>query len=321
MTALLELRGLVVATVLPFTDEGDVDWPSYHRLLEHCAVPDCTAAVFVNGHAGEGAALDDSTRVRVIHETRRVIGKKPLLAGVIALSTEMAVRQAQLAEEAGADGVVPFPMSQFQAGGAASPEAPLAYIGSITEAVRIPLSIFQYPIGSGLSYSLETLSRFAAMPQVVAIKEGGDNMTLYEDTWRVLKRAKPSLSILPSNFDWFLAQLAVGADGILSGLASLAPHELHVLWDAAARSDLEAMRAASDRLYPLVRAIYATPRMDMHTRIKLALQHLGVIECARPRSPLLPVSEVSGARVIEALEAFPTRIRAPTTTSERRRGP
>src|SRR5271167_2307848 len=68
MSSPLELRGLVVATVLPFTDEGDVDWRSYHRLLEHCAVPDCTAAVFVNGHAGEGAALDDSTRVRVIHE-------------------------------------------------------------------------------------------------------------------------------------------------------------------------------------------------------------------------------------------------------------
>ena len=321
MSSPLELRGLVVATVLPFTEEGDVDWRSYHRLLEHCGVPDCTAAVFVNGHAGEGAALDDSTRVRVIHETRRVIGKKPLLSGVIALSTEGAVRQAQLAEEAGADCVVPFPMNQFQAGGTATPDAPLAYIGAIAEAVRIPLSIFQYPIGSGLGYSLETLSRFAAMPQVIAVKEGGDNMTLYEDIWRVLKRVKPSLSILPSNFDWFLAQLAVGADGILSGLGSLAPHELHALWDAAARSDLEAMRAASDRLYPLVRAIYAPPRMDMHTRIKLALQHLGVIECARPRPPLLPVSEESGIRVIEALKARPTLRRASETTSERRREP
>jgi 4-hydroxy-tetrahydrodipicolinate synthase len=319
MSSPLELRGLVVATVLPFTEEGDVDWRGYHRLLEHCAIPDCTAAVFVNGHAGEGAALDDSTRVRVIHETRRVIGKKPLLAGVIALSTEGAVRQAQLAEEAGVDCVVPFPMSQFQAGGAATPEAPLAYIGAIAEAVRIPLSIFQYPIGSGLGYSLDTLTRFAAMPQVIAVKEGGDSMTLYEDTWRALKRVKPSLSILPSNFDWFLAQLAVGADGILSGLGSLAPQELHALWEATARSDLEAMRAASDRLYPLVRAIYAPPRMDMHTRIKLALQHLGIIECARPRPPLLPVKAEVGARVIEAVMACPTLRRLSAPMSGRRR--
>jgi 4-hydroxy-tetrahydrodipicolinate synthase len=303
MTAGHQLRGLVVAAVLPFTEGGSVDWGSYHRLLEHCAVPDCTTAVFVNGHAGEGATLDDATRVQVVHETRLAIGKKPLLSGVIALSTEAAIRQAQLAEEAGADCVVPFPMSQFQAGGVLSNEAPLAYIGAIANAVRIPLSVFQYPIGSGLGYSLETLSKLAEMPQVIAVKEGGDSMMLYEDTWRLLKRIKPSLSILPSNFDWFLPQLAVGADGILSGLGSLVPQELHALWEAKERSDLKSMQAASDLLYPLVRAIYAAPRMDMHTRIKFALQHLGIIACARPRAPLMPISVEIGSRVVDALSA------------------
>jgi 4-hydroxy-tetrahydrodipicolinate synthase len=79
------------------------------------------------------------------------------------------------------------------------------------------------------------------------------------------------------------------------------------------------MRAASDRLYPLVRAIYAPPRMDMHTRIKLALQHLGIIECARPRPPLLPVKAEVGARVIEAVMACPTLRRLSAPMSGRRR--
>ena len=58
------------------------------------------------------------------------------------------------------------------------------------------------------------------------------------------------------------------------------------------------MRAASDRLHPVVRSIYgAPPKMDMHTRIKVALQHLGVIACARPRPPLLPVADDIAARV------------------------
>jgi dihydrodipicolinate synthase/N-acetylneuraminate lyase len=37
--------------------------------------------------------------------------------------------------------------------------------------------------------------------------------------------------------------------------------------------------------------------MDMHTRIKVALQHLGVIACSRPRPPLLTVSDDIAARV------------------------
>ena len=123
-------------------------------------------------------------------------------------------------------------------------------------------------------------------------------MLAYEENWRQVKAAVPGVAILPSNFDWFLAQCAVGADGILSGLASLTPHFLIDLWRATESKDLGSMRAASDRLHPVVRSIYgAPPRMDMHTRIKVALQHLGVIACSRPRPPLLTVSDDIAARV------------------------
>jgi 4-hydroxy-tetrahydrodipicolinate synthase len=50
------------------------------------------------------------------------------------------------------------------------------------------------------------------------------------------------------------------------------------------------MRTASDRLYPIVRAIYGvSPMIDMHTRIKVGLKKLGIIENAAPRPPLLKV--------------------------------
>jgi 4-hydroxy-tetrahydrodipicolinate synthase len=307
MTKPLSLNGLVVATVLPFAEDGSVDWRSYRRLLDYCATPDFTTAVFVNGHAGESAALDDETRRRVLRETRAAIGSKPLLSGIVALSTEESVRQAKMAEDAGADCIVVFPLNQFQAGGTATPDAPIAYVDAIAQAVNVPLSIFQYPVGSGLGYNLETLSALVRMPQVVAIKEGGDSIALYEDNWRILKQIKPGLSILPSNYDWFLPQLAIGADGILSGLGSLVPQDLNDLWLATVRQDLAAMRAINDRLYPIVRSIYGVqPRMDMHTRIKVGLQHLGIIDCARPRPPLLPVKGAICSRVIEAIDTNPT---------------
>ena len=64
------------------------------------------------------------------------------------------------------------------------------------------------------------------------------------------------------------------------------------------------MRAASDALYPIVRSIYgAPPRMDMHTRIKAGLKHLGVIRSAVPRAPLLPVSTEVAATVARAVDA------------------
>ena len=136
------------------------------------------------------------------------------------------------------------------------------------------------------------------------IKEGSVNMIAYEDNWRAVKAAAPDVGIFPTTAAWFLAQVAVGADGILSGLASLTPHFLIDLWRASQAMDLAKMRAVGDQLYPIVRKIYgAAPKMDMHTRVKVGLKHLGIIDCAVPRAPLLPISKEVEERVIQTVEA------------------
>jgi 4-hydroxy-tetrahydrodipicolinate synthase len=296
----IRLTDVVVATVLPFTDDGAIDWESFRRLLDFCATPDGISSVFVNGHAGEGASLSPAERIQVIEFTRDYLKGtgKPLLAGIIPYSTAEAINQTRDAKQAGAEVAVLFPQPPFAAGGALTPKVPLAYVDTVLDAVDIPVSIFQYPLASGQGYTTETLVEMAKRPRVLAIKEGSDTMLAYEENWRQVKAAAPEVAMLPSNFDWFLAQCAVGADGILSGLASLTPHILVDLWRATEGEDLRTMRAASDRLHPVVRSIYgAPPKMDMHTRIKVGLQHLGIIDCARPRPPLLPVADDIAVRV------------------------
>jgi 4-hydroxy-tetrahydrodipicolinate synthase len=298
------LGGVTVATVLPFTQSGEIDWGSYQSLLEYCATPEGIVGVFVNGHAGEGAALTMKERLKVIEVTRDFVDAGvPIMSGVIAYGTADAIKQARAFLAAGCDIPVVFPSPNFGAGGAATPEVPLAFVRAIADAVDAPISIFQYPLGSGCGYTTETLVAMSRIPNVVAIKEGSDTMTAYEETWRKVKAASPHVAVLPSNYDWFLPQLAVGADGILSGLASLTPHLLIQLWQASVVRDLDAMRTAYDRLYPIVRGIYGSPpRMDMHTRIKAALQHLGVIAHAEPRGPLLPLSDDVRASVTTVID-------------------
>lgn len=296
-----DLRGVTVATVLPFRPDFSIDWDSYGRLLEYCVRRPRMVAVFVNGHAGEAAALTPEERVEVIRRTRASVGASmPLMAGIVAYSTAEAVARAREAENAGADVAVLFPFPQYSAGGGADPRAGPDYVDAVLAETTIPLSIFQYPLRSGAGFSIEVLCRIASRTRVIAIKEGSADIAAYEDNWRALKATAPHVAVLPSNFDWFLPQLAVGADGVLSGLASLLPDLFVELWQAAAAEDLAAMRRANDRIYPIERAIYgAAPLMDMHTRIKVALQHLGVIRHAVPRPPLMPVTSA----IAESLRA------------------
>jgi 4-hydroxy-tetrahydrodipicolinate synthase len=286
----LDLRGVTVATVLPFKDDLTIDWDGYARLLDYCACPDGIAAVFVNGHAGEGGSLSDEERQAVIARTRAHIGAKPLLAGIIAHSTADAISQARLAEAAGADCAVLFPPAALGGGASATPRAPVAFVRAVSEAIAVPVSIFQYPVASGFGYPPQTLAEMAAIEGVIAVKEGSDTMLAYDENRRAVKKADPEVAVLPSNYNWFLPQLAVGGDGILSGLVSLAPYLFIELWQASVADDLKAMRAVNERLYPIVKAIYGpVPIVDMHTRMKVGLKELGLIRNADPRPPLLPV--------------------------------
>ncbi|RWI88937.1 dihydrodipicolinate synthase family protein [Mesorhizobium sp.] len=301
MNKKFDVSGVTVATVVPFDEFGGINWADYRNLLEYCA---CAAdgSIFVNGHAGERATLTRKERLQVIERTRDFIGEdRVLMAGVISYGAGDAVAQARDTLSAGSDIIVLFPSPLFAAGGAATSEVPLAFTRAVSDAVDAPLSIFQYPLSSGCGYTTETLAAMARIPNVVAIKEGSDTMTAYEDTWREVKAADPSVAILASNYEWLMLQLVVGADGILSGLASLVPHMLTDLWHSAKAENLSGMRAINDRLYPLIRAIYAKPRMDIHTRIKAGLKHLGIIGSAGSRSPLLPVTEAVAAAVAQAI--------------------
>ncbi|MER5172396.1 dihydrodipicolinate synthase family protein [Thioclava kandeliae] len=299
-----DLHGLTVATVLPFLEDMSIDWAGYDRVLDHCACPAGITAVLVNGHAGEGGALSDAERVEVIRRTRAKIGPKPLLAGVIAHATDVAIDQARQAEAAGADCIVVFPAIPLGGGASLTARAPRAYVEAIARAVSLPVSIFQYPLGSGMGYAPKVLAEIASVPGVIAVKEGCDSILAYDENLRALRASAPDVAVLASNFNWFLPQLAIGCDGILSGLISLVPDLFIDLWTAAKSNDLVALRAANDRLYPVIRAIYHDqPVMDMHTRMKTGLKEMGIIANDAPRAPLMPVLPEQRAKIVAALRA------------------
>lgn len=291
------LRGITVATILPFADDFSIDWAGYERTLQHCATADVASCVFVNGHAGEATALSETEKADVLRVTREfVTDGRPLMAGVVPTGLPQALAQVEAAISGGADVVTIFPAEALSGGNAAT-RAPVVFFEEIAKAFPdVPLSVFQFPIGSGFGYSTAVLRDIAQIDTVVAIKEGSANLLAYEENVRAVKAVAPDVRFLASNFNWFFAQLAFGADGILSGMASVTPHLLNALWQASEKSDLKEMRAAADALYPLVKAIYhAAPVVDMHTRIKEGLVALGVIDRSLPRAPLLPISaDVAG---------------------------
>ena len=299
-----KLRGVVVATVLPFQKNGRIDWDDYEGVLDYCAKPAGISAVFVNGHAGECSSLTISERSEVIKRTRKALGdSKPIMAGVIPNTWDEGIEQAREAQKAGADCAVLFPLPAFQGNAAAGTAAPVAYVKAIAAAVDMPVSIFQYPISTGSAYGTETLVEIAQIKNLCMIKEGSGDPALYAENLRRIRAIAPHISMMPTNATWIMAQIAIGGDGILSGFSSLAPRWLVDLWSATEAGDLASMRRIDEQMNPLLRSIFAGPRMDVYSRIKYALHYLGIIKNTTPRPPLLPIGADTERRISAAVEA------------------
>lgn len=304
MSEALRLQGVIPANILPFSQDLRINFDSLERALAYMTSPEGVTGIVTNGHAGETASLAPDERAQVIRFVVKQVGDRmPVIAGIFAQSTADAIAQVRDAQRHGARAALIFPPAIFAGGANRIPDVPVRFFRDIAEATDCPLVIFQYPPAGGWGYSPETLARICEIPQIVGIKEGSGDLVAYEDNLRAVRAVRPEVAILPSNFHWFLAQVAIGADGILSGLASLTPRWFCDLYAAVQAGDLAQAQKLNDSIYPTIRVIYgAPPLLNMHTRIKVALRHLGVIATDIPRPPLLPIPSEEAMRICRVVD-------------------
>jgi 4-hydroxy-tetrahydrodipicolinate synthase len=285
------IGGVWPATLTPFDERGGIDDAALRAHLRYVAATPGVKALVVNGHAGETTSLDRAERRHVI-ETARVVApsRVGVVAGIVADDTRTACRLAQDAAEAGADALLLFPPSLFVGGAGARPDMAIGFVRAVAEAAELPIVLFQLSYASGLAYAPALLARLCAeIPAIIAVKEGSDIPELYETNLRALRRGGRPVTVLTTNNTWLFASLAYGADGILSGIGSVAAPLLVALFEASSRGDMDAARRANDRLLPLLRVFYRAPYLDMHNRMKTALHLMGLLPHPAPRPPLIPI--------------------------------
>lgn len=299
-----QLGGVVPAVLTPFNEDLSIDEGALQLLVDRLASVRGVGAIFCTGHAGEVASLSRSERKRVVKLTVEAASDRvPTIAGIYTDSVADAIEMAKDAKEAGAAVVTVFPPPIFVDGGTDSSEMPYQWFKAITTSADIPAVIFQFDRAGGLGYSPDTLERLAALPEIVAVKEGSADMSDYERNIRVLHSADPPVPVLTSNNTWLMASLAVGGEGILSGSSNVLAAQHVQLWQATDSGNLKQARRISDQLYPMVQAFYRRPFINMHTRMKEALVILGVLRRATVRPPLLPISDEERSAIRSALIA------------------
>lgn len=296
------LCGVHAATVVPLKPDFSIDEEALAAHLAWVSQRPGIRGLLVNGHAGENFFLSNEEKCRVVETARAVSPPDCLLvSGVNSESSLQAACEATMLEDAGADGLLVFPPNSWAL--EHCDEAVWLHHDHVRDATALPLLIYGAPVTAGaMAYSQGVLERLAAEPRIVGIKEGSWEVAAYEANLRLLKALRPDFVVLGSGDEHLLTSYLIGSAGSQVSLAAVVPDLVCELWGAAEAGDWPRARAAHERLYPLVVAIYRDPPGGRAAaRLKACLKINGQLRHDSVRPPQTAATSDEYRRLEKAL--------------------
>ena len=271
------LSGSIVAIVTPMTADGALDLPRLRGLIDW-HVAEGTSGIVIVGTTGESPTVDVDEHERLISAAvEYASGRVPVIAGAGGNSTKEAIELTRFAKKAGADyalSVVPYYNKPPQ-------EGLYRHFKAIAEATDIPVILYNVPSRTVADLQNETVLRLAELDHIVGIKESTSNI---ERVTELMAQMPRDFLVFSGNDDAALAYMLLGAHGVISVTANVAPRLMAGMCAAARGGDTRRAVEINNRLLPLHKNLFleANP-----IPVKWALQRMGRI-AEGIRLPLTP---------------------------------
>jgi len=284
------ISGSLVALVTPMTNNGDIDWVSFNRLLDF-HIKHGTNGIVAVGTTGESATLDFEEHASVIrHVVNYVDRRLPVIAGTGANSTTEALHLTEQAKMAGADAcllVTPYYNKPSQ-------EGLYQHFKLIAETIDIPQILYNVPGRTACDMSNDTVLRLAEIPNIIGIKDATGQISRGRE---LISAAPESLAVYSGDDGTAWELMLAGAQGNISVTANVAPSQMARLCELAMAEKSHEARQLQNQLQSLHTALFleANP-----IPVKWALAELGLIQQGI-RLPLTVLADRFHQQVREAL--------------------
>jgi len=276
---MFELKGAMVAIVTPFSN-GKVDEAKFRNLIKRqidagidCIVP-C-------GTTGEAATLTLDEYEKVIGITTDVCkGRVPVLAGAGTNNTKKVIELANIAKNAGADAILsvaPYYNKPTQ-------EGLYQHYKTIAENVDIKLVLYNVPGRTSVNILPHTAVRLSEIENIVGIKEASGSLNQVSE---IIENKKDGFNVISGDDFLTLPMMSIGATGIISVTANVAPDLIAEQYDAIFASNFTKAKELHHKLFPLHQAMfYETNPIPVKTAVHL----MGLID-EEFRLPLCKMGE------------------------------
>lgn len=269
-------RGSIVALATPFTENFEIDWDAYGRLIDF-QLDQGTDGIVPCGCTGEAATLSHDEQKQIItFAVERVAGRVPVIAGTGSNNTVEAIALTKHARDVNADGallITPYYNKPTH-------EGLVAHYTKVAQETEIPIVLYNVPGRTGTKMSPETIAELNIIGNVVAVKEACGSV---DQVSAIIDLC--DITVLSGDDSLTLPMMAVGATGVISVAANVVPNALATMCREFDNGNLKAAKEIHYKLFDLFKGLFfETNPMP----VKAALAHMGLIKNVL-RLPLTPM--------------------------------
>jgi 4-hydroxy-tetrahydrodipicolinate synthase len=281
---------LLTAMITPFKDDLSIDWAGVEKLAKHL-VSTGHDGIVVNGTTGEAPTTSDDEKIEIIKVVRKAVdGKAKVVAGAGNNETSHSVEQAEMAANAGADGllvVTPYYNKPPQAGIE-------AHFRAMADATKVPVMLYDIPGRTGVAIEPDTIVKLASHPNIVALKDAKGDVA--STSW-VIKRC--GIPVYSGDDILNLPLLSVGAVGFVSVCGHTVGADLRTMLDSWFSGNSAKALEIHQKLLPVYTGTFRTQGAIL---TKAALNMMG-LPGGKVRLPLVDATESQITQLREDLRA------------------
>jgi len=269
--------GAMTALVTPFSN-GKLDEA---RLQSHIdrQIKGGISGIIPVGTTGESPTVSVGEHQRVIElAVQRASGKVKVIAGTGANATTEAIELHRFAKSVGADAglsVNPYYNKPSQ-------EGLYQHFMSISDAVDLPIVLYNIPGRTGITMSAQTVARLYNAGNFPAIKEATGSLDLASEIMSLC-----DIAVISGDDSLTLPLMSIGGVGVISVLSNLLPDKVSEMVSRFAKGDAIGAAQLHHDLFPLTKSLF----LDGNPAgIKYAM-HLAGLDTGELRLPLVQASD------------------------------
>lgn len=271
-------RGLGIALITPFTQEGEVDRKALARLVEYQLQngADFLCILATTGETPCLSAEEKNSIKQLVVEVNK--GRVPILMGCGGNNTRAVVEELKTADWKGVDGV----LSVCPYYNKPSQEGLYQHFKAVAEASPLPVVLYNVPGRTGVNLKAETTLRLARdCDNIVAIKEAAGSLEQVDE----IIHGKPArFDVISGDDALTFSMVASGAAGVISVIGNALPREFSRMIRLEFNGEYEPARKIHHRFNQLYSLLFVDGNP---AGVKALLHEMGFIQNVL-RLPLVP---------------------------------